>query len=568
MGNNCCTERDPAMKDSKYTPIQLNHSKLPSLLDASPNLNAIPELKSAKLKSENSRKELTSVIRDLPLSALITYLSSSQPITPTSLYVCWAAIPSTEGALAAARLIELIHKDIPPSDRNLLTIQKIPEVLLHNLKGPADKCEWSAIALEILTKPKYREFSAMIANEQTFMRIGLRLKDPVEKMRGIMSNIMRGLYVDRPEVMRSIRIYPNLDVVETMISILPLFRNIELCIKHLRNLKDFISLSSGEIIKENVEAFNKYGLKPMLEKLIEDLNRITGISERNRDKAYERAESLHSMLALQIMRNDSSEPQLMDISIGEEAEHFQNHIDEFGIDVLVENLNSNEKIRSNVLNKTWASSPSTVGALAAARLSEMFANEILQNKELKQELIESSCVASLTKNLASHFQDVREASAIALSHLIQPEETEFKKQFLNFDGLAQSIKLLLDPVEGMRHTISEIVRNTYAEDEETISMIFKYKSSAIVKAMLKTAPEFSDPEYFLYHLASIRDLYLNSSQEIVLEYIEGLKRLGLGRTLNLVESKLKSLSTHTKFYIFSNQLKELISIMQEESSIN
>jgi hypothetical protein len=418
-----------------------------------------------------------------------------------------------------------------------------------------------------MTKPKYREFSAMIVNEQTFMRIGLRLKDPVEKMRGIMSNIMRGLYVDRPEVMRSIRIYPNLNIVETMISILPLFRNIELCIKHLRNLKDFISLSSGEIIKENVEAFNKYELKPILEKLIEDLNRITGISEKNRDKAYERAESLHSMLALQIMRNDSSEPQLMDISIGEEAEHFQNHIDEFGIDVLVENLNSNDKIRSNVLNKTWASNPSTVGALAAARLSEMFANEILQNHELKQELTESSCVASLTKNLASQYQDMREASAIALSHLIQPEEAEFKKQFLKSDGLAQSIKHLRDPVEGMRHTISEIVRNTYAEDEEAISMVFKYKSGAIVKAMLKTASEFSDPEYFLYHLASIRDLYLNSSQEIVLEYIEGLKSLGLDHTLNIVESKLKGLSTHNKFYIFSNQLKELISIMQEESSI-
>jgi hypothetical protein len=332
-------------------------------------------------------------------------------------------------------------------------------------------------------------------------------------------------------------------------------------------LKDFISLSSGEIIKENVEAFNKYELKPILEKLIEDLNRITGISEKNRDKAYERAESLHSMLALQIMRNDSSEPQLMDISIGEEAEHFQNHIDEFGIDVLVENLNSNDKIRSNVLNKTWASNPSTVGALAAARLSEMFANEILQNHELKQELTESSCVASLTKNLASQYQDMREASAIALSHLIQPEEAEFKKQFLKSDGLAQSIKHLRDPVEGMRHTISEIVRNTYAEDEEAISMVFKYKSGAIVKAMLKTASEFSDPEYFLYHLASIRDLYLNSSQEIVLEYIEGLKSLGLDHTLNIVESKLKGLSTHNKFYIFSNQLKELISIMQEESSI-
>ncbi|CAG9311806.1 unnamed protein product [Blepharisma stoltei] len=453
-----------------------------------------------------------------------------------------------------------------PENKKLIT----PELIIRLIASLKDRdSEIIELALKdllgLLKLPISYDSGEVLYEDDALYQINCLLHDMDEMLRFLASKLVREMLKQKSLEVDMIKRYQKGAIIAALVQANPNFTSPKYLKSNLHTLFHFVYDSDHEIIVSNQEIlffnnmihllnqtqlkipklsthpdWNLYDLKIM--KLIEDLKNDAKIDLNERKSLISPRQSYSSF---------SSETDTI----------FPLNIYKYSLEDLIAELNTPRRIKSTLLNETWAEAPTTVGSLSAARMAELFADKILDDPKTISLIIQTNAIEKLRENLKSRLRDKRESAMICLLHMVQPQYPELCDLFMNDEGLALAFTFLQDNKEGMRAAAVDILRGYYFNRPEAIERIRKCGLD-FVGEIISVLTGLNSPSNVSVVLLNIRDMFVNEEGETNREVLNLWKNKGLNEALEKID--IEKLKLDAEYPMYGNQIIDSINTMKEE----
>ena len=398
------------------------------------------------------------------------------------------------------------------------------------------------------------------AFKKTFETKGLQLLQETlccqeEDLRGQATQMLEKIFAEKPNEMVMVRNYNDSEIINLLVSNTTSYSKTHNLVTQLKAIERFMYDTREELILENYFILQDFDLMKQLTLLELKVN-----SQESKPIAHLLARLRQSMV-LDLSDKRFSVGSSCSSRSSFDSEKFLANINKFTLEELIKELNSNKRIRTVLVNDTWAESPSTVGSMAAAKISELFFNDLLLVPEKRKLVHELNCVGKLKKNLKNSKLDVRESSIICLSHLIQPEYPEFCTQMFDEEGFNIAFTLMHEPKEAMKKTVSDLLRGfTYNSPENTTKLL--ECNFDITKRLVENINEMHSISFLVELLMNIRDMYLDEQEQANIDVMDELFEDGLMKAITQIDTD--SFQKEPNFKQEEEQLLEVVEAINQD----
>lgn len=213
----------------------------------------------------------------------------------------WAAVPTTIGSHAAAKIVERVQEVKKLSEVDLAAVVKelcFDKLVANLASAKQDMRDSAAIALSHLVTLTSPEIQGPLLTLKAKAAWASLLKDSREGMRITISSILLILFFNKSSIKTNLLTYENGLIIRTYVEILPQFEDAKNLIIHLSNLRNFYCVDDepNEKLVNTVRGFR------IVEKLEEISSRIDSIQGNDRTMIEELYGTLRGELYIRSSR--------------------------------------------------------------------------------------------------------------------------------------------------------------------------------------------------------------------------------------------------------------------------